>query len=194
VTPDEHRDEAERLLERAGDYDATMPDAVACVQRAQVHATLATYRPMHPGVRRMQDDLLAKQGEIQGLREALRDVATSRAVQAPPTPAQHAERAQAAADRPKPGPPALPGLPGIWENFLNRFDLPDVAAAVLAEQDHPGAPTGSIAICRHESHGYSCSRALHPGHRRHLSTSGLTVIAAWPGEHLPTLADLEASK
>lgn len=105
MTPEDHAAEAVRLLELAGEYDATPENDIGYVQRALVHATLATIAQPVPSIKRLQEERATLLGQIQGLRAALREVSASRVVQAVPTPAQHAERVQADADRPKPGPP-----------------------------------------------------------------------------------------
>jgi hypothetical protein len=98
MTPDEHRDEAERLigvLEDGLEGD-TLRSADQLVAIAQVHATLATYRPPSPGTKQLQDENRVLRIQNSTLRSAIRDLAP-RTV----TPAD---------TRPKPGPPPNGGV------------------------------------------------------------------------------------
>lgn len=84
------------------------------------------------------------------------------------------------------------GVLAFWENGSPPQPLPEVAEAVAAERGRSKAcdcelPVGPV--------GYWCSRRpIDPLIRhRHIATAGPVVVAAWPGTHEPTTADLEAT-
>ncbi len=46
--------------------------------------------------------------------------------------------------------------------------------------------------CGDERDGWHCTRLPHAAGRHLATAGGLRVMAAWPGDHEPTAADLEA--
>ena len=75
-----------------------------------------------------------------------------------------------------------------WEN-PGRVLLPEVAEAVVVERAGYATCNADIPV---GPFGYECSRRPDHASERHIALAGHLVIAAWPGTHEPTLADLEA--
>lgn len=84
----------------------------------------------------------------------------------------------------------------FWEN-RPRTECSLVYSAVEFEIEFESPNVGDVgAHCGDELPlpplGYECTRKPH-GKSRHIATTYITsnVCAAWPGDHEPTLADLE---
>lgn len=84
-----------------------------------------------------------------------------------------------------------------WFNRLgfNRgIEFPELAEALRAEL--LSAAPDALGCWEQLGSGvlnFVCTRDVnHPG--RHIAEAGTFIVAAWPGDHEPTLADLEAPK
>jgi hypothetical protein len=85
------------------------------------------------------------------------------------------------------------GVLAFWENRPEVVQLLEVAEAVIDGRRGAEKACGSELPVGPVS--YWCSRRpTDPLDRhRHIATAGPIVCAAWPGDHEPTLADLEAT-
>lgn len=79
----------------------------------------------------------------------------------------------------------------IWFNH-DKTSYPQIIAAIRAEQERGDCCTETM-LNRNGVTSALCTRlGDHPG--RHIATAFKLCVAAWPGEHEPTLADLEATQ
>lgn len=85
----------------------------------------------------------------------------------------------------------------FWENLWPRVTgLDEVCAAADAEANAAGRTCGTELPLT--PLGYACTRKPDHGDSRHVAIGHRLdesiICAAWPGDHEPTLADLEAPK
>lgn len=79
--------------------------------------------------------------------------------------------------------------PTFWESRPARALLPEVAEALVLER------AAQSVLCDEElprgEFGYWCARRASSTPHRHIAMAGHLILAAWPGDHEPTVADLE---
>lgn len=78
--------------------------------------------------------------------------------------------------------------PTWFSDGEKAFDNLRLAVSAETGSDMDAMACGEESAPHHDGLGYMCSRAPgHPG--RHIAV-GVEVVAAWPGTHQPTMAEL----